>query len=94
MKKSKKLKSGGSLNVTYLVGLVCAIIVFLFGCVSKVFMEPQFQVTFNMDLLINFFDPASILITIGCTVFMVVASFPGDMLKAMPVHMKMVLHGF
>ena len=91
MKKSKKLKSGGSLNVTYLVGLVCAIIVFLFGCVSKVFMEPTFQVTFNMDLLINFFDPASILITIGCTVFVVIASFPPSMLRQMPRHMKIIL---
>ena len=91
MKKSKKLKSGGSLNVTYLVGLVCAIVVFLFGCVSKVFMEPKFQVTFNMDLLLNFFDPASILITIGCTVFVVIASFPPSMLKHMPRHMKIIL---
>ena len=91
MKKGKKGKSNGSLNITYLVGLICAIAVFLFGCVSKVVTDPKLEVTFNFDQMINFFDPASILITIGCTVFIVIASFPPSMLKSMPSHMKIIM---
>lgn len=90
MKKSKN-KSGGSPNITYLIGLVCAIVVFLFGCVSKVVIEPKFNISFDFDKMINFFDPASILITIGCTVFIVIASFPPSMLKNMPAHFKIIL---
>jgi len=90
MKKSKN-KSGGSPNITYLIGLVGAIVVFLFGCVSKVVLEPKFDINFNFDKMINFFDPASILITIGCTVFIVIASFPPSMLKNMPTHFKIIL---
>ncbi|MEI3363579.1 MAG: hypothetical protein V8R75_14170 [Oscillospiraceae bacterium] len=41
--------------------------------------------------LLNFVDPASILITIGCTIFVVVASFPGKMLKEIPKHIKIIL---
>lgn len=90
MKKSK-IKSGGSPNITYLIGLVCAILVFLFGCVSKVVTDPKFEINFDFDKLVNFFDPASILITIGCTVFIVIASFPPRMLKQMPAHFKIIL---
>ena len=39
----------------------------------------------------NFVDPASILITIGCTIFVVVASFPGKMLREIPKHIKIIL---
>lgn len=90
MKNSKK-KTGGSPNMTYVIGIVLAFVVFLFGCVSKVYMEPKFLVTFDLKLLINFFDPASILITIGCTIFIVIASFPPSMLKQMPSHFKIIL---
>lgn len=80
------------MNLNYIIGLIAAFAVFLFGCVSSVVIKPEFAISFNFGNLINFFDPASILITIGCTVFMVVASFPGDMLKAMPVHLKIILN--
>ena len=80
------------MNLNYIIGLIAAFAVFLFGCVISVVIKPEFAVSFNFGNLINFFDPASILITIGCTVFMVVASFPGDMLKAMPVHLKIILN--
>lgn len=80
------------LNITYIVGLLGAIAVFLFGCVAKVVTVPKFEITIDFGLLINFFDPASILITIGCTVFIVVASFSGDMLKNVPKHLKIILN--
>ncbi len=79
------------MNLNYIIGLVAAIAVFLFGCVSSIVL-PQFEIVFKFENLKNFFDPASILITIGCTVFIIIASFPSDMLKAIPVHLKIILN--
>ena len=80
------------MNLNYIIGLLAAIVVFLFGCVSSVVVKPEFAVSFNFDNLINFFDPASILITIGCTVFIIIASFPSDMLTSVPKHLKIILN--
>ncbi len=80
------------LNVNYVIGLVGAIIVCLFGMVTKVTVQPKFGITVNFGLIINFFDPSSILITIGCTLFVVAASFPASMLKQMPKHLKIILN--
>ena len=81
------------LNINYIVGLVGAIVVCLVGMVSKVdFSAPQ-PIQINFGNLKNFFDPASIFITIGCTVFVVVASFPGSMLKDVVSHIKLVIQG-
>ncbi len=80
------------MNLNYIIGLVAAFAVFLFGCVSSVVIEPVFAVNFKFDNLINFFDPASILITIGCTVFILIASFPGDMLASIPKHLGIILN--
>lgn len=80
------------MNITYIIGLVVAIVVFLFGCVSSVVIQPKFDITFNFGNLINFFDPASILITIGCTFAILVASFPGSMLASIPKHFKILLN--
>ncbi len=94
-KEKKKGGKKGSLNITYLIGLAGAIVVFLFGCVATIKMKAGGGiegVTFTPENLWNFFDPASILITIGCTVFVVVASFPPSMLKSLPQHFKMLLN--
>ncbi len=80
------------MNITYIIGIIGAIAVFLVGCVSKVVLEPAFSVSIDFGNLMNFFDPASIFITIGCTVFIIVASFPPQMLKAMPQHLKTILN--
>lgn len=80
------------MNLNYIIGLIAAFAVFLFGCVSSVVIEPVFAVNFKFDNLINFFDPASILITIGCTVFIILASFPGSMLASIPKHLKIILN--
>ena len=79
------------LNLSYIIGLVGAALVCLFGMVTKVTMDPL-GITANPKLIINFFDPSSILITIGCTLFVVVASFPISMLKQMPKHLKIILN--
>ena len=72
-------------------GLVGALLVFLFGCVTSLTVYPEFAFSVNFGNLWNFFDAASILITIGCTLFIVCASFPGSMLKAMPKHFGIIL---
>ena len=81
-----------NMNINYIIGLVGAAAVCVFGMVTSVKLGAQPPITINFKNLINFFDPASILITIGCTIFIVVASFPGKMLKAMPKHFKIILN--
>ena len=81
------------MNITYIIGLVMAILVFLLGCVLGITIGPKADaareaaiaageefhaITFTPGNLWNFFDAASIFITIGCTIFIVVASFPGS----------------
>ena len=71
------------MNITYIIGVVAAILVFLLGCVLGINLPPeagQEVVTFTPGNLWNFFDAASIFIVIGCTFAIVVASFPGDTL--------------
>jgi len=80
------------MNVNYIIGIVGAFVVFLFGCVTTIQLRPTFAVKVIFENLWNFFDAASILITIGCTLFVVLASFPGSMLKAMPKHFKIILN--
>lgn len=80
------------MNITYIIGLVGSIVIMLIGMISKIVIDPVFEISFNIGNLINFFDPASIFITIGCTIFVVVASFPGSMLGSMPKHFKTILN--
>ncbi len=80
------------MNINYIIGIVGALAVFLFGCITTITIVPEFNFVVNVGNLINFFDAASILITIGCTMFIVAASFPGSMLKAMPKHFKIILN--
>ena len=80
------------MNLNYIIGLVGAALVCIFGMVTSVKLGATPPITINFANLINFFDPASILIVIGCTIFIVVSSFPGKMLKAMPKHFKIILN--
>ena len=80
------------MNITYIIGIVGALGVFLFGCITTITIVPSFAVSVNVGNLINFFDAASILIVIGCTVFIVLASFPASMVKNMPKHFKIILN--
>ena len=81
------------LNINYIIGLVGAIAVCLVGMVSKVDFNAAQPIQINFGNLKNFFDPASIFITIGCTIFIVVASFPGSMLKDVGSHLKLIIKG-
>ncbi len=83
------------MNITYIVGLVLAIVVFLLGIVMGINVPPQEGqklIEFTPGNLINFFDAASIFIVIGCTFAIVVASFPGSTLAAIPKHFGIILN--
>ena len=79
------------MNLTSIIGVVSAVIVMLLGMVTKIdIINGVFD--FNITYLLNFFDAASIFITIGCTIACVVASFPGHTLKNVPKHFKIMLN--
>ncbi len=95
------------MNLTYIIGVIGAIIVMLLGIVMGISIGPEANalrdaaiaagqewhaITFKLSNLWNFFDAASIFITIGCTIFVVVASFPGSALKNVPKHFKVILN--
>lgn len=73
------------MNITYLIGVVTAFVVMILGMMGGF---PPYVV----DQLGNFVDGASVMIVIGCTLAVVVASFPASMIKAMPKHFKIMLN--
>ena len=90
------------MNITYIIGVVLAILVFLLGCVLGINIGPKAidsttglpldTFTFTPGNLWNFFDAASIFIVIGCTVAIVVASFPPKTLASVPKHFGVMLN--
>ena len=85
------------MNITYIIGLVAAILVFLLGCIMGINIGPNAPegadiITVNIPNLWNFFDAASIFIVIGCTFAIVVASFPGSTLGSIPKHFGIMLN--
>lgn len=77
------------MNLTYIIGVsVCAVIM-IAGMMFSTNDAGQFVI--NASQIANFFDPSSILITIGCTFATVVASFPLKRVAAMPKHFKILL---
>ena len=85
------------MNITYIIGVVLAILVFLLGCVMGINIGPNAPpdadtITFTLDNLWNFFDAASIFIVIGCTLAIVVASFPPSTLSSIPKHFGIMLN--
>lgn len=71
------------MNLTYIIGLIGAVVVMILGMAG-----PAFQ----FSNVARFFDFPSIMITVGCTIFVVIASFPGKMLKNIPKHFKIILN--
>ena len=59
------------MNITYIIGVVGAVVIMLigmmFGGESGLLTPTQ---------VMNFWDPASVFIVIGCTFLIVIASFP------------------
>ncbi len=72
------------MNITYLIGLVLSIVLIVWGMAGM----PAFEV----DKLGNFLDGPSVAITIGCTIAIVIASFPAKMLASVPKHFKTILN--
>ena len=84
------------MNITYIIGVVAALLVFLLGCVLGINIGPKAAglepITFTPGNLWNFFDAASIFIVIGCTFAIVVASFPASTLSSIPKHFGVMLN--
>lgn len=77
------------MNITYLIGSVMATGFILLG---MMFTSVDGAMTVVPSQVANFFDPSSIMITVGCTLAVVIASFPAKMLKSMPKHFKIMLN--
>jgi len=72
------------MNITYLIGLVLSIVLIVWGMAG--------MPAFDVQKLGNFFDGPSVAITIGCTIAIVIASFPAKMLASVPKHFKTILN--
>ena len=77
------------MNITYIIGFIGAVVVMLVG---MMFGGPDPNQLLTPSQLGNFFDPASIFITIGCTIMIIVASFPPSALKDIPKHIKVLMN--
>lgn len=77
------------MNLTYIIGTVIAIAVMIVGMMFKTTADGIEVVITQVK---NFVDMSSIFIVIGCTLAVIVASFPGKMLKALPKHFKIMLN--
>ncbi|MCI8477828.1 MAG: motility protein A, partial [Oscillospiraceae bacterium] len=73
------------MNITYIIGVVVAIGVMVFGMMFG-------GGTVHPEQIIRFFDASSVLIVIGCTFAVVVASFPVKLLASMPKHFAVMLN--
>ena len=73
------------MNIGYIIGLVLAIIVFVLG------MAGGFP-PYNFGQLGNFVDGASVMIVIGCSIGIVMASFPLKTFLGMPKHFAIMLN--
>lgn len=78
------------MNITYIIGVVLAVVVMVLGMMLKTLSNGVIE--FHPEQITHFFDASSIMITIGCTFAVVIASFPGKMLSAMPKHFKVMLN--
>ena len=78
------------MNLTYIIGTLTALVIMVAGMMFT--SDDLGNFIMSAKQIWNFIDPASVLITIGCTVAVVVASFPPKMLRAMPRHFRIMLN--
>lgn len=71
------------MNIGYIIGLVLAIAVMVLGMMGFPTIQPE--------LIGNFFDGSSVMIVIGCTIGVVVASFPLKAVLSLPKHFGVML---
>ena len=74
------------MNITYIIGFIGAVAVMIVG------MMFGGETGFTPGQVGNFWDPASVFITIGCTIMILIASFPPSALKDIPKHFKVLLN--
>ena len=75
------------MNITYIIGFIGAVAVMIVGMMfggGEALLTPK--------QVLNFWDPASVFITIGCTIMILIASFPPSALKDIPKHFKVLLN--
>lgn len=77
------------MNLTYIIGLVVSIAFMLFGMMTK---TENMAIVFTPDQIGNFYDFSSVLIVLGCTLAVIVSSFPGKMLRSVPKHFKIMFN--
>ena len=78
------------MNLTYIIGLVVSLAVMIVGMMFGTGSDGK--MTLLPPQIINFFDASSVFIVIGCTVAIIVASFPPSQLKAIPKHIKTLMN--
>lgn len=77
------------MNITYLLGTIFAIVVMVFGMITKTING---SIQFMPTQIKNFLDVPSVLIVVGCTLAVVVANYPAEMIKSLPKHFKIMLN--
>lgn len=75
------------MNLAYLIGVIASFVVMVLGMV-----QGKSGISFDFTQLHFFGDIASVFIVIGCTMAVVVASFPISMITAMPKHFSILLN--
>lgn len=78
------------MNITYLIGVLVCIVVMVIGMMFKTVVGVG--ITIEASQIANFFDASSIMIVIGCTFAVVIASFPAKMVMSMPKHFGIMLN--
>ena len=81
------------MNITYIIGTVAAFVVMIIGMILDLgaLSDPTLKLI-DFGKLMNFVDPASIFIVIGCTFAVLIASFPPSALKAVPKHIAVMMN--
>lgn len=74
------------MNITYIIGLIGAFAVMIIG------MMQGGESFLDVGQLMNFVDPASVFITIGCTIAVIIASFPIPTLTSIPKHFAVLMN--
>jgi len=79
------------MNLTYIIGVVASIAVMIFGMMFGT--DPASgDIAIIPKQIVNFFDASSVFIVLGCTAFVIIASFPPSQLKAIPKHFKTLMN--
>ncbi len=76
------------MNITYIIGFVGAVVIMVIGMI----MDTSDGIKFIVEQLGNFIDGPSVFITVGCTIMVLIASFPPSKLAAIPKHIGIMMN--